>query len=122
MAGTWLAGTNLYRRLITLDDINAPHYYSSVIRSFGDKETEKLFDRQFCRAVPTSLQKPALRKLLILDAAENLEDLRIPPGNRLEKLKGEREGQHSIRVNVQYRICFVWESGGAEDVEIVDYH
>lgn len=93
-----------------------------MIRSFRDKETRKLFDRERSRAVPGALKKPALRKLLILDAAESLEDLRVPPGNRLEKLKGDRSGQHSIRINDRYRICFVWRDGAADAVEIVDYH
>ncbi len=91
-----------------------------MIRSFRDKETRKLFDRERSRAVPGALKKPALRKLLILDAAESLEDLRVPPGNRLEKLKGDRSGQH--RINDRYRICFVWRDGAADAVEIVDYH
>jgi proteic killer suppression protein len=110
------------RRPITLDDTNAARYYSEVIRSFRDKESRKLFDRERNRAVPTALRKAALRKLLILDAAEGLEDLRVPPGNRLEKLKGDRSGQHSIRINDRYRICFEWRDGGADAVEIVDYH
>ena len=93
-----------------------------MIRSFRSKESEKLFNRQRCRVLPQGLMRAALRKLLLLDAAENLEDLRIPPGNRLEKLKGNRAGQHSIRINERYRIRFVWSRGGAEDVEIVDYH
>ena len=93
-----------------------------MIRSFRDKETRKLFDRERSRAVPGALKKPALRRLLILDAAESLEDLRVPPGNRLEKLKGDRSGQHSIRINDRYRICFVWRDGAADAVEIVDYH
>jgi len=93
-----------------------------MIRSFRDKESEKLFNRKRSRAVPGALRRSALRKLLMLDAAENLEDLRVPPGNRLEKLKGDRSGQHSIRINDRYRICFAWERGGADEVEIVDYH
>ena len=93
-----------------------------MIRSFRDKETRKLFDRERSRSVPGALKKPALRKLLILDAAESLGDLRVPPGNRLEKLKGDRSGQHSIRINDRYRICFVWRDGAADAVEIVDYH
>ncbi len=72
--------------------------------------------------MPTQILRPALRKLLILDAAESLEDLRIPPGNRLEKLKGDRKGQYSIRINDQWRICFVWLDGDAYEVEICDYH
>ena len=103
------------------DDSEA-RYYRAVIRSFRDKESEKLFRRERSRAVPASLTKAALRKLLIMDAAENIEDLRVPPGNRLEKLKGDRAGQHSIRINDRYRICFSWTDGGADAVEIVDYH
>jgi len=71
---------------------------------------------------PRPLQRAALRKLLLLDAAETLQDLRVPPGNRLEKLAGDREGQYSIRINDQWRVCFCWENGNAHDVEIVDYH
>jgi proteic killer suppression protein len=93
-----------------------------MIRSFRDKETERLFSRRFSWRFPPSLHRPAWRKLAILDAAERLEDLRVPPGNRLEKLSGDREGQHSIRINDQWRICFRWSEGDAYDVEIVDYH
>ncbi|HFQ95820.1 MAG TPA: plasmid maintenance system killer protein, partial [Anaerolineae bacterium] len=74
------------------------------------------------RICPQSLWKIAAKKLDLLDSAETLDDLRIPPGNRLEALKGEREGQYSIRINDQYRICFFWTSAGAEEVEIIDYH
>jgi proteic killer suppression protein len=93
-----------------------------MIRSFRDKESERLFHRKRSRAVPGPLRRSALRKLLILDATETLDDLRVPPGNRLEKLKGDRSGQYSIRINDQYRICFAWRRGGADDVEIVEYH
>ena len=93
-----------------------------MIRSFRSKECEKLFRRRRSRALPGSLQRPALRRLLVLDAAETLEDLRVPPGNRLEKLKGDRRGQYSIRINQRFRVCFEWRDGGAEQVEIVDYH
>lgn len=93
-----------------------------VLRSFGDKATERIWNRQRSRLLGPELQRTAHRKLLLLDAAENLSDLRAPPGNRLEKLKGNRKGQHSIRINQQWRICFRWTDGGAEDVEIVDYH
>ena len=93
-----------------------------MIKSFRDKETEKLFSRQFSRRVPPNLHRIAWRKLAILDAAERLEDLQVPPGNRLEKLKGEREGQYSIRINDQWRICFRWSEGDAYEVEIGDYH
>jgi proteic killer suppression protein len=93
-----------------------------VIRSFRDRETERLFRRERSRALPTDLQRVALRKLVQLDAAASLADLRVPPGNRLEALRGARAGQHSIRVNDQWRICFRWKENGADDVEVVDYH
>ncbi len=93
-----------------------------MIRSFGDKETERLFRREPVKKIPLPLQQRALRKLLILDAAESAEDLRVPPGNRLEKLSGDREGQYSIRVNEQWRICFYWEDGDGREVEITDDH
>lgn len=92
-----------------------------MIRSFKCKDTEALFDDRFVRRFQ-GIERAARRKLEILEAVEKLEDLRVPPGNRLEVLRGERKGQHSIRVNDQYRICFVWSEEGAEDVEIVDYH
>jgi len=93
-----------------------------VIRSFRDGETERLFKRERIRKLPSDLQRVALRKLLVLDAATSLLDLRIPPANRLEKLAGDRQGQHSIRINDKWRICFRWVGTDAENVEIVDYH
>jgi proteic killer suppression protein len=93
-----------------------------VIKSFGDRDTKRLSDREPVRRYPADLRRTMLRKLVALDAAEALEDLRVPPGNRLEKLKGDRAGQHSIRVNDQWRICFRWKDGDAHEVEIVDYH
>ncbi len=93
-----------------------------VIRSFRNRETERVFDGVRSRRFDRSLQRVAMRKLVILDAAELLDDLRVPPGNRLEKLRGDRSGQHSIRINNQWRICFRWSQGDACDVEIVDYH
>lgn len=93
-----------------------------MIRSFRDSDTERLFRRERIRRLPADLQRIALRKLLMLDAATNLLDLRIPPANRLEKLAGNRVGQHSIRINDQWRICFRWSGGDAHDVEIIDYH
>lgn len=93
-----------------------------MIRSFASRETEKIFNRQFSKKLPTDIQRKARIKLEILAAAEEIEDLRSPPGNRLEKLSGDRADQHSIRINNQWRICFRWEDGGASDVEIVDYH
>ncbi|MEK6376171.1 MAG: type II toxin-antitoxin system RelE/ParE family toxin [Acidobacteriota bacterium] len=93
-----------------------------MIRTCADAEAEKLLNLQRSRKLPTDLQRPCLRKLRMLDAAMTLEDLTIPPANRLEKLKGDRAGQWSIRINDQWRICFVWREGNAYDVEIVDYH
>jgi len=93
-----------------------------MIRSFGDEETERLFYREGSRRLPEDIQKTALRKLGVLDAADSLQDLSIPPGNRLEKLAGTRAGQHSIRINQQWSICFRWSQGDAYDVEITDYH
>jgi len=93
-----------------------------VLRSFADKEAKRVWKRERSKLFGPELQRAAHRKLLLLDAAENLSDLRIPPGNRLEQLKGNRKGQHSIRINQQWRICFRWTDAGPEDVEIVDYH
>lgn len=93
-----------------------------MIKSFRDKETDQLFSRHFPRRFPPGLHRIAWQKLAILDAAERLEDLRVPPGNRLEKLSGNREGEHSIRINDQWRVCFRWIEGNAYDVEITDYH
>ncbi|XVV04606.1 type II toxin-antitoxin system RelE/ParE family toxin [Actinosynnema sp. CA-248983] len=93
-----------------------------VLRSFADRETERVWQRSRSRGLDPNVQRVALRKLAILDAAEVLEDLRVPPGNRLEKLQGDRAGQYSIRINQQWRICFRWTDAGPEDVEIVDYH
>lgn len=92
-----------------------------MIRSFRCKETERLFQRQSVRRFK-AIESVARRKLEMLEAAQRLDDLRVPPGNRLEALKGDRKGQHSIRVNDQFRICFIWREGGPEMVEIVDYH
>jgi proteic killer suppression protein len=93
-----------------------------VIRPFGDRDTERLWRRERVKAYDARILRVAPRKLAILDAAANLDDLRVPPGNRLEPLRGDRRGQYSIRINDQWRICFVWKDGGAEDVEVVDYH
>lgn len=93
-----------------------------VIRSFADRDTARLFTREPVRRFPTELRRVMLRKFAVLDAAEALDDLRVPPGNRLEKLKGDRAGQHSIRVNDQWRVCFCWRDGDAHDVALVDYH
>lgn len=93
-----------------------------MIKTFADKETEKLFQRQKPRSLPVDIQRKARIKLEILDAAEKIDDLKVPPGNRLEKLSGKREGQYSIRINQQWRICFRWKNSDCYDVEIVDYH
>ncbi len=92
-----------------------------MIRSFRDRDAERLFQRQTVRRFK-AFESVARRKLEMLDAAHRLEDLRAPPGNRLEALVGDRKGQHSIRINDQWRICFTWREGGAESVEILDYH
>lgn len=93
-----------------------------MIRSFGNKDTERIWHEQYVKRVDRVVQRATLRKLELIHAAKDVEDLRIPPGNRLEQLAGDRRGQRSIRVNAQWRICFVWREGGAEDVELVDYH
>lgn len=93
-----------------------------MIKSFADAEAESLFTRQPSRKLPPDTQRRAYRKLVMLDAAVSLNDLRVPPGNRLEALGGDRKGQHSVRVNDQWRICFAWRDGNAYDAEIVDYH
>ncbi len=93
-----------------------------MIKSFACKETEKIFNRQVSRKLPRDIQKIARRKFEIIEGAEVLQDLRIPPNNRLEKLSKDRKGQHSIRINDQWRICFEWHKGDAYGVEIVDYH
>jgi len=93
-----------------------------MIRSFRDRETERIFDRLGSARLPPDIHPAALKKLLILDAAASLQDLTVPPGNRLERLSGDRRTQYSIRVNDQWRVCFRWEEGDAFDVEIADYH
>ena len=93
-----------------------------MIRSFAGKDTERIWNEQYVKRIDRTVQRAALRKLEIINAAKDVDDLRIPPGNRLEQLSGDRRGQHSVRVNAQWRICFVWNDGGAEDVELVDYH
>ena len=93
-----------------------------MIKSFADKRTAAVFAGHAVRGLATQIQRRARAKLLMIDAAGRLDDLRVPPGNRLEALRGDRRGQHSIRVNDQWRICFAWRDGEAWDVEIVDYH
>ena len=93
-----------------------------MIRSFKDKRTETIYRGHHVRGLAVDIQQRARRKLRMIDAATVIDDLRIPPSNRLEKLKGDRRGQYSIRINDQWRICFVWNDNSASDVEIVDYH
>ena len=93
-----------------------------MIASFRDPETERLWQFGRSRRLPPDLHRRAFKKLAILNAAVMLDNLRVPPGNQLEALRGDRAGQHSIRINQQYRVCFVWRDGNAFDVEIVDYH
>jgi toxin HigB-1 len=93
-----------------------------MIQSFADPEAELIWSGRRSRRLPSDIQNIALRKLRLLNQARVLNDLRVPPGNRLEALKGDRKGQHSIRINDQWRICFVWDDGGPVNVEILDYH
>ena len=97
-------------------------YICMMIESFACAETEKIWFRQHSRKLPHDIQRIARRKLLMVDAAPDLKSLRVPPGNRLEALKGGRSGQYSIRINDQWRICFEWQNGNASHVEIIDYH
>ena len=105
-----------------LDSCNASRYTAMDDALFRDKDAQRLWDRQRVRRLGPDVQRSALKRLARLDAAESLDDLRAFPGNRLERLRGDRAGQHSIRINDQWRICFVWTDAGPEDVEIVDYH
>ncbi len=93
-----------------------------MIKSFRDSEAEKIYSRERSRKLPSAIQQVALRKLRMINNAKNINDLRIPPANRLEKLSGNRAGQYSIRINDQWRVCFAWKDGDAIDVEITDYH
>ncbi len=93
-----------------------------MIRSFRDADTEAIANRERCRRFPADIQRRAQAKLMMLNNARDLNDLRVPPGNRLEALSGDREGQYSIRINERWRVCFSWRQGDAFDVEIVDYH
>ena len=93
-----------------------------MIRSFSSKETARIWEGHYSRKIPNEIQNRALRKLRLLDAAQNITDLRNPPGNQLEKLHGDRSDQMSIRINQQWRICFIWKDSDAFNVEIIDYH
>jgi toxin HigB-1 len=93
-----------------------------MIKTFKNKETEKIYNREYSKNLPTNIQRVAMKKLWMIDATPDINSLKIPPGNRLELLHGDREGQYSIRINEQWRICFLWRDGNSYDVEIVDYH
>jgi toxin HigB-1 len=93
-----------------------------VIRSFRDKDTEAIWQRRYVKKLTAELSRLAYNKLVLINAAESINDLRVPPGNRLEKLAGSRAGQYSVRVNDQWRICFTWSASGAGNLELVDYH
>jgi toxin HigB-1 len=108
--------------VLSIDDIIAMRYYQPMIVSFHDEPTQSVWAGLFSRKLPNQIQIVARRKLRMLDAAQRLDDLRIPPANRLEALAGDRSEQHSIRINDQWRVCFVWKDGNAELVEICDYH
>lgn len=108
-------------QIITLDVNNAPRHHWAMIISFKCKDTEKLASGRRVRRF-VNFERVALRKIRQLQAASQLDDLKVPPGNMLEPLHGDRQGQHSIRINKQFRVCFRWTKAGAEDVEIVDYH
>jgi proteic killer suppression protein len=101
---------------------NDMRYCFFMIKSFKCKETQKIFNRSFSKKLPQNIHLKSRQKLVLIDAATEVIDLKIPPGNRLEELKDDRIGQHSIRINDQWRICFIWKSGDAFNVEIVDYH
>lgn len=107
---------------ICLTFLYASCYYTDMIAGFRDADTEKLWTTGRCRRLPAKLNRQALKRLYILNAALALENLNVPPGNRLGKLRGDRVGRHSIRINDQYRICFVFRDGNAHEVEMVDYH
>ena len=105
-----------------IDIYTGNRYNKNMIKTFADKETEKIYNQNFSKTLPQAIQQIALRKLIMIDNAQSLEDLRVPPANHLEKLDGDREGQYSIRINDQYRICFKYDGNNFYDVEIVDYH
>ena len=104
------------------DTNSVTHYYLLVIRTYRDRDTQAVAERRRVRRYSQALQRQAQRKLMMINNSSDLNDLRVPPGNRLESLAGDREGQFSIRINDQWRICFTWDDGDAYQVEIVDYH
>jgi proteic killer suppression protein len=107
---------------LSLDNTIAFRYYFFMIKSLKCKETEKIFKHYFSRKLPRGIQRKALEKMWMIDVANKISDLSVPPGNRLEALKEDRKGQHSIRINDQWRICFEWKDNDAYHVEITDYH
>ena len=107
---------------VVVDTNSTLHYYPSVIRSYRDRDTQAVAERRSVRSFPGHIQRRAQKKLMIINNATDLHDLGVPPGNRLEALSGNRDGQYSVRINDQWRICFVWYEGDACQVEIVDYH
>lgn len=111
--------TEIVTRYVTIRNDRA---YQIMIQTYHDKDTHLVSLRRFSKRLPQDIQRKAKMKLSLIEAATTLEDLRIPPGNHLEALSGDRAGQHSIRINAQWRICFVWKDGAAWDVEITDYH
>lgn len=110
------------RRQLTIDRCHVTHYTLRMIKSFADKETQQLYVTGKSRRLPPDIVKPALRRLEYVHLAQVLDDLKVPPSNRLHGLRGDREGQHSISINDQWRICFRFRDGDAYDVEITDYH
>ena len=109
-------------KIYSLDMYTQCRYSIIMITGFKDKETEKIYNQHFSRKLPQDIQSIALRKLILIDNAQRVEDLRVPPGNHLEQLQGDREGQYSIKINDQYRICFKADGNRFSEVEITDYH
>lgn len=109
-------------QVLSVDNTSVSYYYCAMIVSINDKETEKIWSGEYSRKFPMEIQRTARRKLIHIHSAINLNDLRVPPGNKLHALEGTRKGQFSIRINDQWRICFKWLEGNAYEVEIVDYH
>lgn len=112
----------LYIKIYLLDIYMYNRYIVYMIKTFKCKETEQIYNQQFSKKLPAAIQKIALRKLIMMDNATNIQDLKVPPSNHLEKLSGDRAGQYSIRINDQYRICFTVDNNDIHNVEIVDYH
>ena len=108
--------------MICVDIYTENGYNKNMIYTFADRETEEIYNQKFSKKLSQSIQSIALRKLIMIDNVQSLEDLRVPPANHLEKLDGDRKGQYSIRINDQYRICFKYDGNNFYDVEIVDYH